>query len=184
MSGFHFFISSLTLHVQIKHFPTEQTEPGQTRRPFSNGNESMFVPADGQKQETKLGGGANRHCFNNLKANTQYKISVYAQLLDGTEGPAVTVTEKTREYTHTDMLAINHVFLSYSNTWPRQTEFQICYWKSFNSWYTHTSLMWSRDTQTDSYTHHRSHIKNFTSSSVQRAKPPFTCIHTRVITTI
>ncbi|TKS89211.1 Collagen alpha-1(XIV) chain [Collichthys lucidus] len=49
----------------------------------------------GQKQETKLGGGANRHCFNNLKANTQYKISVYAQLLDGTEGPAVTVTERT-----------------------------------------------------------------------------------------
>ncbi|KAG8004825.1 Collagen alpha-1(XIV) chain, partial [Nibea albiflora] len=29
---------------------------------------------NGQKQETKLGGGANRHCFNNLKANTQYKI--------------------------------------------------------------------------------------------------------------
>uniref|UniRef100_A0A8C4IJS7 Collagen alpha-1(XIV) chain n=1 Tax=Dicentrarchus labrax TaxID=13489 RepID=A0A8C4IJS7_DICLA len=51
--------------------------------------------ADGQKQETNLGGGANRHCFNNLKPNTQYKISVYAQLLDGTEGPAITVTEKT-----------------------------------------------------------------------------------------
>ncbi|KAM3858555.1 collagen alpha-1(XIV) chain [Diretmus argenteus] len=50
---------------------------------------------NGQKQETKLGGGANRHCFNNLKANTQYKISVYAQLQDGTEGPAVTATEKT-----------------------------------------------------------------------------------------
>uniref|UniRef100_A0A671TLS0 Collagen type XIV alpha 1 chain n=1 Tax=Sparus aurata TaxID=8175 RepID=A0A671TLS0_SPAAU len=45
---------------------------------------------NGQKQETKLGGGASRHCFNNLKPNTQYKISVYAQLLDGTEGPAVT----------------------------------------------------------------------------------------------
>uniref|UniRef100_A0A8C4IMF4 Collagen alpha-1(XIV) chain n=1 Tax=Dicentrarchus labrax TaxID=13489 RepID=A0A8C4IMF4_DICLA len=50
---------------------------------------------NGQKQETNLGGGANRHCFNNLKPNTQYKISVYAQLLDGTEGPAITVTEKT-----------------------------------------------------------------------------------------
>ncbi|XP_041812046.1 collagen alpha-1(XIV) chain isoform X3 [Chelmon rostratus] len=50
---------------------------------------------NGQKQETKLSGGASRHCFNNLKPNTQYKISVYAQLLDGTEGPAVTVTEKT-----------------------------------------------------------------------------------------
>uniref|UniRef100_A0A8D0D6G1 Collagen type XIV alpha 1 chain n=1 Tax=Sander lucioperca TaxID=283035 RepID=A0A8D0D6G1_SANLU len=50
---------------------------------------------NGQKQETKLSGGANRHCFNNLKANTQYKMSVYAQLQDGSEGPAVTVTEKT-----------------------------------------------------------------------------------------
>ncbi|XP_059205204.1 collagen alpha-1(XIV) chain-like [Centropristis striata] len=50
---------------------------------------------NGQKQETKLSGGANRHCFNSLKANTQYKISVYATLQDGTEGPAVTATEKT-----------------------------------------------------------------------------------------
>ncbi|XP_074468542.1 collagen alpha-1(XIV) chain-like isoform X3 [Sebastes fasciatus] len=50
---------------------------------------------NGQKQETKLSGGSNRHCFNNLKANTQYKMSVYAQMQDGTEGPAVTVTEKT-----------------------------------------------------------------------------------------
>ncbi|KAK5854597.1 hypothetical protein PBY51_004778, partial [Eleginops maclovinus] len=50
---------------------------------------------NGQKQETKLSGGANRHCFNNLKANTQYKMSVYAQMQDGTEGPAVNVTEKT-----------------------------------------------------------------------------------------
>uniref|UniRef100_A0AAQ5ZLA8 Collagen, type XIV, alpha 1b n=1 Tax=Amphiprion ocellaris TaxID=80972 RepID=A0AAQ5ZLA8_AMPOC len=52
-----------------------------------------------QKQETKLSGGSSRHCFNNLKANTQYKISVYAQLQDGTEGPAVTATEKTCKYT-------------------------------------------------------------------------------------
>ncbi|XP_031696506.1 collagen alpha-1(XIV) chain-like, partial [Anarrhichthys ocellatus] len=52
---------------------------------------------NGQKQETKLSGGANRHCFNNLQANTQYKMSVYAQLQDGTDGPAVTVTEKTRK---------------------------------------------------------------------------------------
>uniref|UniRef100_A0A3Q3GMQ3 Collagen, type XIV, alpha 1b n=1 Tax=Labrus bergylta TaxID=56723 RepID=A0A3Q3GMQ3_9LABR len=50
---------------------------------------------NGQKQETKLSGGANRHCFNNLKPNTQYKISVYAQLQDGTEGPAVTANGKT-----------------------------------------------------------------------------------------
>ncbi|KAF3706985.1 Collagen alpha-1(XIV) chain Undulin Precursor [Channa argus] len=50
---------------------------------------------NGQKQDTTLGGGSSRHCFSSLKSNTQYKISVYAQLLDGTEGPAVTVTEKT-----------------------------------------------------------------------------------------
>uniref|UniRef100_A0A4W6BTA5 Collagen type XIV alpha 1 chain n=1 Tax=Lates calcarifer TaxID=8187 RepID=A0A4W6BTA5_LATCA len=50
---------------------------------------------NGQKQETKLSGGTSRHCFNNLKPNTQYKISVYAQLQDGTEGPAVTAVEKT-----------------------------------------------------------------------------------------
>ncbi|KAI3358214.1 hypothetical protein L3Q82_003212 [Scortum barcoo] len=50
---------------------------------------------NGQRQETKLSGGSNRHCFNNLKPNTQYKISVYAQLQDGTEGPAVTATDKT-----------------------------------------------------------------------------------------
>ncbi|XP_047200091.1 collagen alpha-1(XIV) chain [Hippoglossus stenolepis] len=50
---------------------------------------------NGQKQETKLSGGASRHCFNNLKPNTQYKISVYAQLQDASEGPAVTAVEKT-----------------------------------------------------------------------------------------
>lgn len=50
---------------------------------------------NGQRQETKLSGGTSRHCFNNLKPNTQYKVSVYAQLQDGTEGPAVTATEKT-----------------------------------------------------------------------------------------
>uniref|UniRef100_A0A8D3D0X4 Collagen alpha-1(XIV) chain-like n=1 Tax=Scophthalmus maximus TaxID=52904 RepID=A0A8D3D0X4_SCOMX len=50
---------------------------------------------NGQKQETKLSGGASRHCFTNLKPNTQYKMSVYALLQDGTEGPAVTAMEKT-----------------------------------------------------------------------------------------
>ncbi|XP_027142363.1 collagen alpha-1(XIV) chain isoform X5 [Larimichthys crocea] len=67
----------------------------QPHRHASNYRVVIESLLNGQKQETKLGGGANRHCFNNLKANTQYKISVYAQLLDGTEGPAVTVTEKT-----------------------------------------------------------------------------------------
>ncbi|XP_024865789.1 collagen alpha-1(XIV) chain isoform X3 [Kryptolebias marmoratus] len=51
--------------------------------------------AGSQKQETRLGGGASRHCFNNLKPNTEYNISLYAQLQDGTEGPAVSATVKT-----------------------------------------------------------------------------------------
>ncbi|XP_055081432.1 collagen alpha-1(XIV) chain-like isoform X2 [Periophthalmus magnuspinnatus] len=51
--------------------------------------------SNGQKQEVKLGGGTGRHCFTNLKPNSQYKVSVYAQLQDGTEGPAVTVNDKT-----------------------------------------------------------------------------------------
>uniref|UniRef100_A0A8C8GLH2 Collagen, type XIV, alpha 1b n=1 Tax=Oncorhynchus tshawytscha TaxID=74940 RepID=A0A8C8GLH2_ONCTS len=46
------------------------------------------------QQEARLGGGTTRHCFNDLTANMQYKISVYAQLQD-TEGPAVSTTEKT-----------------------------------------------------------------------------------------
>ncbi|KAJ8268333.1 hypothetical protein COCON_G00135050 [Conger conger] len=48
----------------------------------------------GQKQEANLGGGASRHCFYNLSPNTQYKISVYAQLQE-TEGPAVVIMDKT-----------------------------------------------------------------------------------------
>uniref|UniRef100_A0A3Q2CA21 Collagen type XIV alpha 1 chain n=1 Tax=Cyprinodon variegatus TaxID=28743 RepID=A0A3Q2CA21_CYPVA len=39
--------------------------------------------------------GYSSHCFNNLKPNTEYKISVYSQLQDGTEGPAVTANVKT-----------------------------------------------------------------------------------------
>uniref|UniRef100_A0A8C7DHT4 Collagen type XIV alpha 1 chain n=1 Tax=Oncorhynchus kisutch TaxID=8019 RepID=A0A8C7DHT4_ONCKI len=49
---------------------------------------------NGYKQEARLGGGTTQHCFNDLTANTQYKISVYAHLQD-TEGPAVSTTEKT-----------------------------------------------------------------------------------------
>ncbi|XP_062385579.1 collagen alpha-1(XIV) chain isoform X1 [Sardina pilchardus] len=49
---------------------------------------------NGEKQEASLGGGATRHCFNNLKPNTDYKISIYAQLQE-TEGPAVTTIQKT-----------------------------------------------------------------------------------------
>ncbi|XP_053302365.1 collagen alpha-1(XIV) chain [Pleuronectes platessa] len=65
------------------------------KQPSSSQQEVTCHSSDGQKQETKLSGGASRHCFNNLKPNTQYKISVYAQLQDGSEGPAVTAVEKT-----------------------------------------------------------------------------------------
>ncbi|XP_060771295.1 collagen alpha-1(XIV) chain isoform X2 [Neoarius graeffei] len=47
-----------------------------------------------QKQEVRLDGSADRHCFNDLNPNTQYKISVYA-LLQEAEGPAVTTIQKT-----------------------------------------------------------------------------------------
>uniref|UniRef100_H3CK63 Collagen, type XIV, alpha 1b n=1 Tax=Tetraodon nigroviridis TaxID=99883 RepID=H3CK63_TETNG len=50
----------------------------------------------GQKQEVRLSGATSRHCFNQLEPNTQYSVSVHAQLADGSEGPAVTVTESTR----------------------------------------------------------------------------------------
>ncbi|XP_053719022.1 collagen alpha-1(XIV) chain-like [Synchiropus splendidus] len=50
---------------------------------------------NGQKQEVKLGGGTSRHCFSKLKPDSRYKVSVVAQLPDGTEGPAMTVVEKT-----------------------------------------------------------------------------------------
>ncbi|XP_033980674.1 collagen alpha-1(XIV) chain-like isoform X3 [Trematomus bernacchii] len=67
----------------------------QAHRHASSYRVVMESLLNGQKQEAKLTGGANRHCLNNLKANTQYKMSVYAQMQDGTEGPAVTITEKT-----------------------------------------------------------------------------------------
>lgn len=59
------------------------------------------LTAGSQKQEIRLGAGSNLHCFSNLKPNTEYKISVYAQLQDGTEGPAATATVKTCEATPT-----------------------------------------------------------------------------------
>jgi len=48
-------------------------------------------------QETKLSGGANRHCFSGLAPGTPYEMSVSAQLPDGSEGPAATARERTRE---------------------------------------------------------------------------------------
>ncbi|CDQ57389.1 unnamed protein product [Oncorhynchus mykiss] len=66
---------------------------------------SVFI-LDGYKQEAKLGGGTTRHCFNDLTANTQYKISVYAQLQD-TEGPAVSITEKTCRCSLQQLLSVH-----------------------------------------------------------------------------
>lgn len=66
---------------------------------------SVFI-LDGYKQEARLGGGTTRHCFNDLTANTQYKISVYAQLQD-TEGPAVTTTERTCRCPYQLLLSIH-----------------------------------------------------------------------------
>uniref|UniRef100_A0AAV2K1X8 Collagen alpha-1(XIV) chain n=1 Tax=Knipowitschia caucasica TaxID=637954 RepID=A0AAV2K1X8_KNICA len=51
--------------------------------------------SNGQHQEVQLPGGSVRHCFMNLKPNVQYKVSVIAQLPDGTQGSAVTVTGNT-----------------------------------------------------------------------------------------
>lgn len=90
---------------------------------FPDNNVTFCIfAADGQKQETTLGGGSSRHCFNNLKPNTQYKMSVYAQLLDGTEGPAVTAIEKTRK-AHARTRVHVHIHSSYIHLQSR-TEVQ------------------------------------------------------------
>lgn len=54
-------------------------------------------PTDGQRQEARVGGATSRHCFSSLTPASQYKVSVHAQLGDGYEGPAITVTQATRE---------------------------------------------------------------------------------------
>ncbi|XP_037119602.1 collagen alpha-1(XIV) chain-like [Syngnathus acus] len=50
----------------------------------------------GHVEEAKLSAGSITHCFNNLRPDTLYKISVYAQLQDGSQGPAVTAAAKTQ----------------------------------------------------------------------------------------
>ncbi|KAG8515546.1 Collagen alpha-1(XIV) chain, partial [Galemys pyrenaicus] len=50
---------------------------------------------DTQKQESTLGGGANRHCFYGLQPDSDYKISVYTKLQE-IEGPSVSIMEKTQ----------------------------------------------------------------------------------------
>lgn len=51
---------------------------------------------DTQKQESTVGGGTSRHCFYGLQPDSQYKISVYTKLQE-TEGPSVSIMEKTRK---------------------------------------------------------------------------------------
>ncbi|XP_075900293.1 collagen alpha-1(XIV) chain-like isoform X2 [Nelusetta ayraudi] len=53
------------------------------------------LPGGQQQQQLKLPGGANRQCFSNLKPDTQYRVSVVAQLQDGTEGPLVSTSQRT-----------------------------------------------------------------------------------------
>ncbi|XP_077362333.1 collagen alpha-1(XIV) chain-like isoform X2 [Festucalex cinctus] len=49
----------------------------------------------GDVEEAKLSAGSSRHCFGNLRPDTPYEVSVYAQLQDGSEGPAVSTSERT-----------------------------------------------------------------------------------------
>uniref|UniRef100_A0A3Q3DA43 Collagen, type XIV, alpha 1b n=1 Tax=Hippocampus comes TaxID=109280 RepID=A0A3Q3DA43_HIPCM len=49
----------------------------------------------GHVEEAKLSAGSSRHCFANLRPGTAHKVSVYARLQDGTEGPAVSATDDT-----------------------------------------------------------------------------------------
>ncbi|KAJ1193884.1 hypothetical protein NDU88_003180 [Pleurodeles waltl] len=49
---------------------------------------------DGKRQESLIGGGTSRHCFYELRPNTEYKISVQAQLQE-IEGPPVSVMSTT-----------------------------------------------------------------------------------------
>ncbi|XP_063321667.1 collagen alpha-1(XIV) chain-like [Pelmatolapia mariae] len=90
-----------TLYLGVTNLSTYQVRTNglcaqwQPHRHASAYRVALESMVGSQKQETRLSGGASRHCFNNLKPNMQYKISIYAQLQDATEGPAVTTTEKT-----------------------------------------------------------------------------------------
>uniref|UniRef100_A0A8C7X8V9 Collagen type XIV alpha 1 chain n=1 Tax=Oryzias sinensis TaxID=183150 RepID=A0A8C7X8V9_9TELE len=90
-----------TLYLGVTNLSTYQVRmtsvcaQWQTHR-HASAYRAVIQPLLGsQKQEIRLGAGSNLHCFSNLKPNTEYKISVYAQLQDGTEGPAATATVKT-----------------------------------------------------------------------------------------
>ncbi|XP_019206399.1 collagen alpha-1(XIV) chain isoform X5 [Oreochromis niloticus] len=90
-----------TLYLGVTNLSTYQVRMNglcaqwQPHRHASAYRAALESMVGSQKQETRVSGGASRHCFTNLKPNMQYKISIYAQLQDGSEGPAVTTTEKT-----------------------------------------------------------------------------------------
>nr|XP_061786873.1 collagen alpha-1(XIV) chain-like isoform X1 [Nerophis lumbriciformis] len=50
-------------------------------------------------EEAKVSGGTSRHCFQQLRPDTPHKVSVYALLQDGTEGPPVSATDNTQPAT-------------------------------------------------------------------------------------
>ncbi|XP_054620763.1 collagen alpha-1(XIV) chain-like isoform X1 [Dunckerocampus dactyliophorus] len=68
----------------------------QTQRHANAYRVLMESPTSGHMEEAKLSGGTSRHCFSKLRPDTSHKISVFAQLQDGTEGPAVSSTVRTQ----------------------------------------------------------------------------------------
>lgn len=90
-----------TLYLGVSNLRVTQTRVNglcvqwQPHRHASAYRINLEMLTNGQKQEVKLPGSSSRHCFQNLRADTQYKVSIFSQLQDGTEGPAVTVTDKT-----------------------------------------------------------------------------------------
>ncbi|XP_034401628.1 LOW QUALITY PROTEIN: collagen alpha-1(XIV) chain-like [Cyclopterus lumpus] len=91
-----------TLYLGVTNLNAYQTRTSsicaqwQLHRHASSYRVVAQSPLSAQKQEAKLSGGANRHCFSNLRPDTAYEVSVYAQLQDGSEGPGVTVSERTQ----------------------------------------------------------------------------------------
>ncbi|XP_077447022.1 collagen alpha-1(XIV) chain-like [Stigmatopora argus] len=53
------------------------------------------IASSNYKDEAKLSAGSAQHCFDNLRPGTSYEISVFAQLQDGSEGPAVSASGRT-----------------------------------------------------------------------------------------
>ncbi|KAA0709869.1 Collagen alpha-1(XIV) chain [Triplophysa tibetana] len=89
-----------TLYLGVNNLSTYQvrmTSMCAQWQPHRHANQYRVIiepQLNGEKQEVRLAGSASRHCFNDLTPNTQYKISVQAQLQDA-EGPGVTITQRT-----------------------------------------------------------------------------------------